>query len=274
MTFSQNLKKIRKEKNLTQEQLADMLGISPQAVSKWETSETYPDGALLVPLSSALGTSLDALFGNSTCSMSDVSRRIINIINNTPKEQRFHIARDICWQIEKGFFDSLTPIDTLYSPDELTSLKNSSYVLNDYGFTLISNGNSPFFSIFPKYNECYSIAINDGEEMRIIFEKLSSPDTMRAVLFIHKEDYNYVFEAEVLADACDIKEERLEKVLKDLLELRLIEKMNLEIDDQQTTLYATRPTHRLIALLLMTKEFNYTGPHTLQADQRQKRFLR
>lgn len=274
MTFSQNLKKIRKEKNITQEQLAGMLGISPQAVSKWETSETYPDAALLLPLSSALDTSLDILFGNSTCSMSDVSRRIISIIKSTPTEQRFHLARDICWQIEKGFFDSITPIDTRYSPNELNSLKNSSYILSDYGFTLISNDNSPFFSIFPKYDECYTKAIGDGEEIRNIFEKLSSIDTMRAVLFIHKEDYNYVFEAEVLADACDIKEERIENVLQDLLDLRLIEKMNLEIDEQPTTLYATRPTHSLIALLLMAKEFNYSGPHTLMADQRQKRFLR
>ena len=50
MSLSANIKRLRLEKNLTQEQLATKLGVSAQAVSKWETSETYPDGALLVPL--------------------------------------------------------------------------------------------------------------------------------------------------------------------------------------------------------------------------------
>ena len=55
MSLSENIKKARLERQMTQEQLAEKLGISPQAVSKWETSETYPDGALLVPLSNVLG---------------------------------------------------------------------------------------------------------------------------------------------------------------------------------------------------------------------------
>lgn len=59
MSLSENIKKARLERKLTQEQLAEKLGVSPQAVSKWETSETYPDGALLVSLSNALGVSLD-----------------------------------------------------------------------------------------------------------------------------------------------------------------------------------------------------------------------
>ena len=43
MSLSENIKKFRLEKNLTQEQLAAKLCISAQAVSKWETSDTYPD---------------------------------------------------------------------------------------------------------------------------------------------------------------------------------------------------------------------------------------
>lgn len=45
-SFNANLKKIRKEKGITQEQLAEHIGISPQAVSKWEMS-SYPDPQLL-----------------------------------------------------------------------------------------------------------------------------------------------------------------------------------------------------------------------------------
>ena len=58
MSLSSNIKRLRLDKNLTQEQLANKLGISAQAVSKWETSETYPDGSLLLPLAKELNVSL------------------------------------------------------------------------------------------------------------------------------------------------------------------------------------------------------------------------
>ena len=45
--FSENIKRLRKERELTQEALADFLGVSFQAVSKWERGESYPDIELL-----------------------------------------------------------------------------------------------------------------------------------------------------------------------------------------------------------------------------------
>ena len=52
---------LRKSKSMTQEQLALALGVSPPAVSKWETGASCPDIALLCPLARALGTNVDTL---------------------------------------------------------------------------------------------------------------------------------------------------------------------------------------------------------------------
>ncbi len=52
----------RKEKNLTQMQLAELLEITKQAVSKWETGRGVPDLSLLQPLCDVLGISLNELF--------------------------------------------------------------------------------------------------------------------------------------------------------------------------------------------------------------------
>lgn len=54
---------LRKEAGLTQEQLAGMLGVTYQAVSKWETGNSYPDISLLPRLSEIFHVSLDSLFG-------------------------------------------------------------------------------------------------------------------------------------------------------------------------------------------------------------------
>ena len=53
------IQKLRKIKGLTQEQVANALGITTAAVSKWETNNTYPDISLLSPLARLLGTSVD-----------------------------------------------------------------------------------------------------------------------------------------------------------------------------------------------------------------------
>ncbi|MBR3780247.1 MAG: helix-turn-helix transcriptional regulator, partial [Clostridia bacterium] len=41
--FSENLKRLRTQKGLTQEKLANFIGVSYQTISKWENSDTYPD---------------------------------------------------------------------------------------------------------------------------------------------------------------------------------------------------------------------------------------
>ncbi len=52
---------LRRERGMTQEQLAAALGVSAPAVSKWETDNSYPDITLLCPLARALGTDVDNL---------------------------------------------------------------------------------------------------------------------------------------------------------------------------------------------------------------------
>jgi len=274
MSFSQNLKALRLKKEMTQEQLANMLGVSPQAVSKWETSETYPDGALLVPLANALEVSLDRLFDNNIATMADLSTRIRNLISATPPEQQFHLTRDICWQIEKGLFHCRMAIEDHYSPDEIRQKNRSSYILNDHGFTHISNGTAPFFSVFPEYGSNLSEAISDGEEIRKVLALLSSPETMKAVLFLHSKEENFVFDSEALENLGGIPANNVDSVLSDLSALQLVRKSNVEIDGIVRTLYYSMPSHKIIALLLMTKELMYHGGYCFQSHHRSQPYLK
>ena len=55
------LKQLRQESGLTQEQLAEQLGVNPRTVSRWETARTMPDFALLVELARRYGVTADEL---------------------------------------------------------------------------------------------------------------------------------------------------------------------------------------------------------------------
>jgi len=68
--FSEIFKILRKEKHLTQEQIAEILGVSPQAVSRWETSATFPDVSLLPQIAGYFDTTVDELLGiTKACKM-------------------------------------------------------------------------------------------------------------------------------------------------------------------------------------------------------------
>lgn len=62
MSLGSNIVQLRKKRGLTQEKLADLVGVSFQAVSTWERDENLPDTMRLRALAAALDTSLDSLF--------------------------------------------------------------------------------------------------------------------------------------------------------------------------------------------------------------------
>ncbi len=72
MNIGNNIKQLRQQKNLTQDQVAERLGISYQAVSKWENNANTPDISLLPQIAELFGVSIDALFSDNVLDYSDI----------------------------------------------------------------------------------------------------------------------------------------------------------------------------------------------------------
>lgn len=64
VVIAKMIKKYRYDRNLTQEQFGKLLGISPQAVSKWEREECYPDITFLPDIAKLLDCSVEDFFEN------------------------------------------------------------------------------------------------------------------------------------------------------------------------------------------------------------------
>jgi transcriptional regulator with XRE-family HTH domain len=64
--FGLRIQQLRKKKQMTQEDLADRMGVTSQAVSKWETGLSYPDITLIPTLAAVLGTDIEYIFGSKT----------------------------------------------------------------------------------------------------------------------------------------------------------------------------------------------------------------
>ena len=72
-----NIKYFRKNKGFTQEELAGMLGVTPQAVSRWESEAGLPDVSMIVPIAQTLNITTDALLGYQVQSQDDrISKQV------------------------------------------------------------------------------------------------------------------------------------------------------------------------------------------------------
>ena len=79
--IGEQIKTLRKEKGLTQEQLADALGVSYQSVSRWELGVCYPDMELLPAIANLFGVSIDELLANDPISKDSDKKRFYDEVN-------------------------------------------------------------------------------------------------------------------------------------------------------------------------------------------------
>lgn len=81
LSIGENLRRLRLQKGITQEQMAEVFGVSPQAVSRWENSTAYPDITLLPGLAIYYGTTVDAVMGMDDIRKEETLREIHGEIN-------------------------------------------------------------------------------------------------------------------------------------------------------------------------------------------------
>lgn len=93
--FSVQFRANRKRKDLSQAQVAEILCVSTQAVSKWETGSSHPDLSLLPAIANLFGVSVDALLG---INISEKEERICAVLDNCrelTEQDRYWDAIDI-----------------------------------------------------------------------------------------------------------------------------------------------------------------------------------
>jgi transcriptional regulator with XRE-family HTH domain len=152
MDFSERIKQYRKEKGLTQKELADIIGVKHTALSNWETNIAKPDIDTIIKLSNYFGISIDNLV------LGVESNKIIaqNIIqeqqadyNLAPDNKSYIPITDINAAAGSGWFngDNITTIDKICLPNNL--LRGGTYLavrikgdsmsptLQDGGFLII-----------------------------------------------------------------------------------------------------------------------------------------
>ncbi len=102
MKFGENLQKLRKEKKISQEQLAEQLGVTRQSVSKWESGISYPEMDKLVSICKIFNCDLDSLI-NKDIKEELEKKEASSIVKNIFKEAMSYIEKTVRLFEQKSF---------------------------------------------------------------------------------------------------------------------------------------------------------------------------
>ena len=277
---------LRKERGIKQEELAKFVGVTIQAVSKWENGGV-PDTELLPKIADFFSVSIDALFGRSAFDYANLQRAIIQRIQATHPKQKFKEAFSLCWDLERSLFPTPiskdgTPIDGNIENQEkgLGDLQQIySLISTNHGFTRMGIANRlQYFLLVPEIKdaEVAFCAVSGSSKYCNLFADLANPDFFNACITMHKRTSTNAFTPKLLMSACNLTEEKATEVLQLFGKYNLAAKTEIEEDNSNTqTIYKFIPRPSFIALLIFAHEM-FAPPHSViyTSNTRTKPYLK
>lgn len=124
MNLGNNLKLLRKERNITQEELAEYLLVSPQTVSKWENNVSTPDISVLPLLADFYETTIDGLLQYDSMErrqkMRELSQHIHRLLEEKKSEEAYlHLKKEISeWTLSASMNHLYAVVIRTYSKDK------------------------------------------------------------------------------------------------------------------------------------------------------------
>lgn len=241
MSIAKNIAVFRKRKGLTQAELGQKIGVTNQAVSKWE-SETYMPDVLMLPLiADALEITLDDLFSERTYHTSPPQSHVFNTdaIHSFPKYAQSMVIDSLCHQtnlLNCGTCDFLkvkqNPSTKKYDRFKqfttlccLSDTAGAAFVSDD--LTLIDSGMAPIdiSSIFEKNEIASGIKKLSDKNARLVLSHICNEYFHRSAPFNSKDPEYFVVNVDPteISHSVGLPEDDIQEALEKLISLHIVD---------------------------------------------------
>lgn len=263
--FNANLKAFRKKQGITQNQLAEIVGVSPQAISKWEISG-YPDAALLPVIASSLEVTIDELYFGDSEKNESANQNVVDYIRNLPRDDIFPKMFEICRAMLMGSIGCSEYRDISKGTLDSKDWEVYSQVTQEEGIMLQRlNENLQYFFLMLQPENGYDEVLPFDKRMMQLFKFLSNEDALRAMYFLAGQESSTLFTIAALTCELEITSEAAKRILDDMEKLNLICCTNLNIGNGKCEkVYQYLADYHFIAFIAFAKnllnkpqEFNY-----------------
>ena len=225
-TIGQNINRYRKELSLTQSQLAEMINVTPQAISKWEKGGN-PDASILPRIASALNVSIDDLFGihDKPASGKDtIIEAVTSFIQNKDAKEQISSIIDLAFialistsdnPLMKELFSKIHDLDSYPLNNQMIKLQS------EHGFAIgnIVPDNEFVFVSKPFRTDSLSGEIS---EYAVFFNVLSDPMTVSILNYFLTQKSNASLSPELLSSILLIDEKEVTSRLMRLERINIL----------------------------------------------------
>lgn len=226
--FNENLRRIRKEKGFTQEQLADSVGVSAQAVSKWE-QQGYPDPAVLPQIADFLDVTIDELYGREIEPEKSIFVRIMEYIHSLDGEERIQAIYELS---RTAMIATVGECEYRPIPPAILDAvdwESHTQIEFESGFALARlNKSLQFALVMPQPEKGYDDILRYDDEYTRLFSAFSDKDVLRAVYCLDKKGGGTLFTAKALSRQLSVSLEKAQEIVEKLLSLDIIWRANLD----------------------------------------------
>ena len=261
-TFSTTLQTLRKNRGVTQEQLATHLGVSPQAVSKWENG-SYPDGDLLPQIADYFEVSIDYLYGRAKDNVS-IEQQLLEAIKgiNVPPDYDHseHMDRIMkyIWAMQLGLWpENKHYFDRTRSEGDHVIV---STLFDKSGFNFFRlNKNLEFFTIMKRPEKGFASYFKVTDELAELFAFLGKKENLEVLFYLLSLDAGNGVSVSTIAKRVGISEAEARAAVDYLKRVPnyetgnriLMEVSVLDEYDQRESLYAVNSSVACTVLLLL-----------------------
>lgn len=259
------ISKFRKAAGMTQEELGEKVGISGQAVSRWECGGT-PDVTLLPAIADKLGVTIDALFGRDGSERVDVEDVVGSWLCSFPKKERLSRLCRLVWASVKHLLDDGLGIPEMgyletCLPDMgdglnrlmLSQIRTAGGILLDIHAEDLS-----FVTLWPEPKDGYAVWLAPKNEYRRLFELLSRPGCLELLEYLHCRKHSY-FVAKAAAKQMEMPCKAVEELLRALEERKILRSIELALEDGEVKAYELVEPAAFIPFLYIARCFMQSG---------------
>lgn len=241
-TIGKKIAFLRKTNGYTQGKLADLIGVSAQTISKWESEVTMPDIMLLPVIANIFDISIDELFSESK------SKEIETYSFDQCVEKTYDA---ILLSIIKSFAHENDNIKNL--EDEMQKRKkifnenkNMKTMIRSYSTKGAVFANSRFAFVYNNAFDDSLYLLNDSNVVGFL-TLLGNITVRKIILYCYdKHDKSFTLKSLSLKTSCE--ENEISKVIDDMCKFKLLYSETIENDNEQVTIYKPYAEYKLYLL--------------------------
>ncbi|MCM1261161.1 MAG: helix-turn-helix domain-containing protein [Butyrivibrio sp.] len=257
--LSERIAALRKERGLTQEQLGKMVGVSSQAVGKWEKGGA-PDIDLLPILSKQLGVSIDALFGMEAGEQEKerVDAVVGRWLRGFPNEERMNQFCRMVLAVVKYFLPDgydLPEMGYLESCQPEVSNDSIMYSKLRYGGGILLDVHAEdmnFVTLWPEPEAGYGAWLASKEEYRQLFALLAKPGCLELLEDLYSRKIRY-YVPEMMSKQSGLPIGQVQELLDEMVECNILRVLELELTEGEVRAYQLTEPLAFVPFLYMAR---------------------